>query len=147
MTYTCPYTVAIDQRRHPEQPDRFGSDRSGPGRHPITASEDLPMAEVSPITRTESLANPFRLGNGSRRRFLAAWDGLLAEFERCLGEAHPVHANWMLTGIRGTGKTVSWASLRSVRRAQDGGASSASSVTAIATRIAWWRRSTPTVMH
>ena len=58
------------------------------------------MADVAPINRTESLANPFRPGNGVPPPFLAGRDGLLAEFERFLGEAHPVHANWTLTEIR-----------------------------------------------
>ena len=64
------------------------------------------MADVAPLNRTESLTNPFRPGNGVPPPFLAGRDGLLAEFERFLGETHPVHANWILTGIRGTGKTV-----------------------------------------
>ena len=62
------------------------------------------MAE--PATRTEQLANPFRPGNGVAPPYLAGRDQLLAEFERFLGEAHPPHPNWTLTGIRGTGKTV-----------------------------------------
>jgi hypothetical protein len=63
-------------------------------------------AVVSPQVRTEQLANPFRPGNGVAPPFLAGRDPLLAEFERFLGEVHPPHANWALTGIRGTGKTV-----------------------------------------
>ena len=64
------------------------------------------MAQLEPIVRTESLANPFRPGNGVPPPYLAGRDALLAEFERFLGENHPPHANWALTGIRGTGKTV-----------------------------------------
>lgn len=56
--------------------------------------------------RIEQLANPFRPGNGVAPPYLAGRDALLGEFERFLGEAHPPHANWALTGIRGTGKTV-----------------------------------------
>ena len=64
------------------------------------------MADVVPITPTESLANPFRPGNCVPRPTLAGRDGMLEEFERFLGETHPVHVNWTLTEIRGTGKTV-----------------------------------------
>lgn len=56
--------------------------------------------------RTEQLANPFRPGNGVPPPYLAGRDALLEEFERFLGETHPPHRNWTLTGIRGTGKTV-----------------------------------------
>ena len=58
------------------------------------------MADGAPINRTEPLANPIRPGNGVPPPFLAGRDDLLAEFERFLGEAHPVHANWTLTEIR-----------------------------------------------
>ena len=64
------------------------------------------MAEVTPNNRTETLANPFRPGNGVPPPYLAGRDALLAEFERFLAEPHPVHPNWTLTGLRGTGKTV-----------------------------------------
>lgn len=64
------------------------------------------MAEATATVRTEQLANPFRPGNGVAPPYLAGRDPLLAEFERYLTEAHPPHANWALTGIRGTGKTV-----------------------------------------
>ncbi len=64
------------------------------------------MAEPSAKPRTEPLANPFRPGNGVPPPYLAGRDALLAEFERFLTEPHPVHANWVLTGLRGTGKTV-----------------------------------------
>ena len=64
------------------------------------------MTQAEPRARTEQLANPFRPGNGVAPPYLAGRDALLAEFERFLGEAHPPHANWALTGIRGTGKTV-----------------------------------------
>ena len=56
--------------------------------------------------RTGQLANPFRPGNGVAPPYLAGRDALPEDFERYLGEAHPPHANWTLTGIRGTGKTV-----------------------------------------
>ena len=62
------------------------------------------MADPQP--RTARPTNPFRPGNGVPPPYLAGRDALLAEFERFLGEAHPPHANWTLTGIRGTGKTV-----------------------------------------
>ncbi len=64
------------------------------------------MTQLDPNSRTESLANPFRPGNGVAPPYLAGRDPLLLEFARFLGEAHPPHANWTLTGIRGTGKTV-----------------------------------------
>jgi hypothetical protein len=64
------------------------------------------MTQAQPTTRTGQLANPFRPGNGVAPPYLAGRDPLLAEFERFLGEVHPPHANWALTGIRGTGKTV-----------------------------------------
>jgi len=59
-----------------------------------------------PTTGTEQLANPFRPRNGVAPPYLAGRDALLEEFERYLGETHPLHANWTLTGIRGAGKTV-----------------------------------------
>ena len=64
------------------------------------------MTDLESNHRTEQLANPFRPGNGVAPPFLAGRDALLGEFERYLGETHPPHANWTLTGIRGTGKTV-----------------------------------------
>ncbi len=64
------------------------------------------MTQADPKARTQQLANPFRPGNGVAPPYLAGRDGLLGEFERFIGEAHPPHANWTLTGIRGTGKTV-----------------------------------------
>ena len=64
------------------------------------------MTHVDSKLRTEQLANPFRPGNGVRPPFLAGRDVLLFEFERFLTEPSPTHANWTLTGIRGTGKTV-----------------------------------------
>jgi hypothetical protein len=68
--------------------------------------EDAAMADTIPNNRTETLANPFRPGNGVRPPYLAGRDRLLAEFEGFLADAHPLHSNWTLTGIRGTGKTV-----------------------------------------
>lgn len=64
------------------------------------------MTQTEPRARTEQLTNPFRPGNGVAPPYLAGRDPLLAEFERFLSEPHPPHANWTLTGIRGTGKTV-----------------------------------------
>ena len=53
----------------------------------------------------ERLANPFRPGNGVAPPFLAGRDPLLAEFEAYIAD-RPLHSNWSLTGLRGTGKTV-----------------------------------------
>ena len=64
------------------------------------------MTQAEPNARTEQFANPFRPGNGVAPPYLAGRDGLLAEFQRFLDEDHPPHANWTLTGLRGTGKTV-----------------------------------------
>jgi len=64
------------------------------------------VSDLESNLRTEQLANPFRPGNGVAPPYLAGRDALLVEFERYLGETHPPHANWTLTGIRGTGKTV-----------------------------------------
>ncbi len=52
------------------------------------------------------LPNPFRPGNGVPPPYLAGRDQLLAEAEDWLFEDPPLHANWTLTGLRGTGKTV-----------------------------------------
>jgi hypothetical protein len=54
---------------------------------------------------TKPLANPFRPGNGVAPPYLAGRDHLLAEFEAYLAD-RPLHPNWALTGLRGTGKTV-----------------------------------------
>jgi hypothetical protein len=56
-------------------------------------------------TRTEQLANPFRPGNGVAPPYLAGRDALLSAFDDFLAD-RPMHANWALTGLRGTGKTV-----------------------------------------
>jgi hypothetical protein len=53
----------------------------------------------------EPLANPFRPGNGVAPPYLAGRDSVLAAFEAFLVD-RPLHANWTLTGLRGTGKTV-----------------------------------------
>ena len=53
----------------------------------------------------ERLANPFRPGNGIAPPFLAGRDPLLAEFDAYIAD-RPLHPNWSLTGLRGTGKTV-----------------------------------------
>ena len=52
------------------------------------------------------LPNPFRPGNGVPPPYLAGRDDVLAAFEDWLLETPPLHANWALTGLRGTGKTV-----------------------------------------
>jgi hypothetical protein len=63
------------------------------------------MTQAKPTTRTEQLANPFRPGNGVVPPYLAGRDALLNVFDEYLAE-RPLHANWALTGLRGTGKTV-----------------------------------------
>jgi hypothetical protein len=63
------------------------------------------MADVAPTKPTEHLANPFRPGNGVQPPYLAGRDRLLSEFEAFMRE-RPLHPNWTLTGLRGTGKTV-----------------------------------------
>lgn len=52
------------------------------------------------------LPNPFRPGNGVPPPYLAGRDPVLIAFEDWIREAPPLHANWSLTGLRGTGKTV-----------------------------------------
>ena len=52
------------------------------------------------------LPNPFRPGNGVPPPYLAGRDAVLNAFEDWLIETPPLHANWTLTGLRGTGKTV-----------------------------------------
>jgi len=52
------------------------------------------------------LPNPFRPGNGVPPPYLAGRDPVLNAFEDWLRESPPLHANWALTGLRGTGKTV-----------------------------------------
>ena len=56
-------------------------------------------------TQPQAIANPFRPGNGVAPPFLAGRDRLLTEFEVFVDE-RPLHPNWTLTGLRGTGKTV-----------------------------------------
>ena len=63
------------------------------------------MTKLEPKLRTEQLANPFRPGNGVAPPYLAGRDPLLLAFDEFLSE-RPLHANWALTGLRGTGKTV-----------------------------------------
>jgi len=61
----------------------------------------------SPLARQPNpLPNPFRPGNGVAPPYLAGRDRLLAIFEDWLIEDPPLHANWTLAGLRGTGKTV-----------------------------------------
>jgi hypothetical protein len=63
------------------------------------------MADVAPTKPTEQLENPFRPGNGVQPPYLAGRDRLLSEFEAFASDL-PLHPNWTLTGLRGTGKTV-----------------------------------------
>lgn len=63
------------------------------------------MSQAEPTVRTEQLANPFRPGNGVVPPYLAGRDAVLSAFDEYLAE-RPLHANWALTGLRGTGKTV-----------------------------------------
>ncbi len=61
----------------------------------------------SPLARQPNpLRNPFRPGNGVPPPYLAGRDQVLAEAEDWLLEDPPLHANWAITGLRGTGKTV-----------------------------------------
>ena len=64
------------------------------------------MNDLKPRTRTEQLPNPFRPRNGVPPRYLAGRDRLLGEAKDRLVETPPLHANWALTGLRGTGTTV-----------------------------------------
>jgi hypothetical protein len=66
---------------------------------------DAAMPEAAGDNRTKQVANPFRPGNGVAPPFLAGRDPLLNEFEGFVTE-QPLHPNWTLTGLRGTGKTV-----------------------------------------
>ena len=54
----------------------------------------------------EQSANPFRPGNGVLPAYLAGRERPLAEFDAFVADTHPLHANWTVTGLRGTGKTV-----------------------------------------
>ena len=63
------------------------------------------MDSVRSAKPTEQLANPFRPGNGVRPPYLAGRDRPLADFDSFVRE-RPIHPNWALTGLRGTGKTV-----------------------------------------
>jgi hypothetical protein len=61
----------------------------------------------SPLARQPNpLPNPFRPGNGVPPPHLAGRDSVVNAFEDWILEAPPLHANWALTGLRGTGKTV-----------------------------------------
>ena len=57
------------------------------------------------VTQEQS-ANPFRPGNGVLPAYLAGRERPLAEFDAFVADPHPLHANWTVTGLRGTGKTV-----------------------------------------
>jgi hypothetical protein len=54
----------------------------------------------------EQSENPFRPGNGVLPAYLAGRERPLAEFDAFVADPHPLHANWTVTGLRGTGKTV-----------------------------------------
>jgi hypothetical protein len=54
----------------------------------------------------EQSANPFRPGTGVLPAYLAGRERPLAEFDAFIADPHPLHANWTVTGLRGTGKTV-----------------------------------------
>jgi len=64
------------------------------------------MADAALARQPNPLPNPFRPGNGVPPPYLAGRDEVLTAFEDWLLEAPPLHANWALTGLRGTGKTV-----------------------------------------
>lgn len=64
------------------------------------------MTDAALARQPNPLPNPFRPGNGVPPPYLAGRDRLLADADDWLIEAHPLHANWALTGLRGTGKTV-----------------------------------------
>lgn len=63
------------------------------------------MSQAQPAEMKAEVANPFRPGNGVAPPYLAGRDRLLTEFEGFVAE-RPLHPNWTLTGLRGTGKTV-----------------------------------------
>jgi hypothetical protein len=63
------------------------------------------VTQAEAAARTKQLANPFRPGNGVAPPYLAGRDLLLRVFDEFLAE-RPLHPNWALTGLRGTGKTV-----------------------------------------
>ena len=63
------------------------------------------MTFPEPRTPNELPANPFRPGNGVAPPYLAGRDPLLNAFESFISQA-PLHPNWTVTGLRGTGKTV-----------------------------------------
>jgi len=78
---------------------------TGASRPDNTSQRIYDMTQAEPNARTEQFANPFRPGNGVAPPYLAGRDALLNAFDEYLAE-RPLHANWALTGLRGTGKTV-----------------------------------------
>jgi hypothetical protein len=64
------------------------------------------MTDAALARQPNPLPNPFRPGNGVPPPYLAGRDRVLDAFEDWLLETPPLHANWTLTGLRGTGKTV-----------------------------------------
>ena len=77
-----------------------------PGRSNATQEQGLDMTGSALARQPNPLPNPFRPGNGVPPPYLAGRDRLLVAFEDWLLEEPPLHANWTLTGLRGTGKTV-----------------------------------------
>ena len=65
------------------------------------------MADVTPLTQTDSLANPLRPGNGVPPPSLAGRDRLLAEFELFLGDSHPAHGiRWALPDVQNVDQVI-----------------------------------------
>jgi len=79
--------------------------RRSPADPPIHTENDA-MNGSALARQPNPLPNPFRPGNGVAPPYLAGRDRLLAAFEDWLLEEPPLHPNWALTGLRGTGKTV-----------------------------------------
>jgi hypothetical protein len=74
---------------------------------PTQHTTESDAMNVSALARQPNpLPNPFRPGNGVAPPYLAGRDPVLNAFEDWLIEQPPLHANWALTGLRGTGKTV-----------------------------------------
>lgn len=63
------------------------------------------MSHAQVAETKAEVVNPFRPGNGVAPPYLAGRDRVLAEFDGFVDE-RPLHPNWTLTGLRGTGKTV-----------------------------------------
>jgi hypothetical protein len=76
-----------------------------PTQHNHTPT-DTSMNGSALARQPNPLPNPFRPGNGVPPPYLAGRDPMLNAFEDWIRETPPLHANWALTGLRGTGKTV-----------------------------------------